>query len=888
MSTCPRIASLISRNTLAVLVLLALSQVAGADPGPLVLFYNSEAVYAAPTATAATSAEAIPVGNGKLAAMIYGGVVTEIIQFNEDTVWTGQPHDYSHVGASSVLQQIRDYVWAGQSINAYNVAGPSFMSVPIRQCQYEPTAELRLTFGTSTASNYRRQLDLTTAIASVSYQDLAGVTYQRDCFASYPDKVIVLRLTASQTGKLTFNCALTSPANTVTSNTASGNDVVLHGAVVYVGASGMTDSVQFESRVRILNEGGTVAVAGSTLQVTGANAVTLVLGAASNVVNYHDISADAGQLCLTTVQSAAAKGYDALRLAHLNDYQPIFNRVSLDLGTSSKADQPINARLDTIDAACTTAQNDWSLFNADDLQLVTVNFQMARYLMISGSRPGSEPLNLQGKWNNKLNPAWESKMTLNINEEMNYWAAEVANLPECHEPLFGMIKDLSETGATVAQRHYNAGGWVAHHNTDIWRGAAPINGVDGIWPTGGAWLCMHLWWHYEYSGDTAFLAQAYPLMKGAAQFFLDTLVQDTRTGSVGYGMFMTNPGYSPEQKNPALGDNGNLVAGVTMDNQLIRCLFTYCIEASRILNVDADFRAQLEEKRALLPPNRIGWWGQIQEWLEDVDVEPPSPIYAHRHLSHLVDLMPAGNIDPIRTPEMAAAATVVLDSKGDLTNNTSWSQAWKMCCRTRLLDGDHAYMILNKIFGKSHTDNMTFSRKGNGAETQIDGNFGVLMGTAEMLLQSQQGEVFLLPALPTRMAAGSVSGLRARGAFTVGITWQNNALTTATIYSSKGNTCRVRSVWPVAVTDGTAHVVVARPGAYLYEFATAAGHTYTLTPYSCTGTIAADINGDCQVDFFDFAASTSTWTGSGANFVAMRQLATDWFVCHRNPAGTCW
>jgi alpha-L-fucosidase 2 len=869
---------------------LVFSQLAAADMGPLVLFYNTEAVYAAPTATAATSGEAIPIGNGKLAAMVYGGLATEILQFNEDTVWTGQPHDYSHTGAFNVLQQIRDYVWAGQSINAYNIAGPSFMSVPIRQCQYEPTAELRLTFGTATTTNYRRQLDLTTAIASVNYQ-AGGVTYNRDCFASYPDKVIVMRLTASQSNRVSFTCALTSPANTVTSNTASGNDVVLHGAVAYVGASGMTNSVQFESRVRILNEGGTVAVVGNTLQVTGANAVTLVLGASSNVVNYHDITADPAALCLATVTNAAAKSYAVLRQNHLNDYQPLFNRVSLDLGTSEKTTQPINARLDTIDADCTYAQNDWSLFTADDLQLVTVNFQMARYLMIAGSRPGSQPLNLQGKWNNKLNPAWESKMTLNINEEMNYWAAEVANLPECHEPLFDMIRDLSETGATVAQRHYNAGGWVVHHNTDLWRGAAPINGVDGIWPTGGAWLSMHLWWHYEYSGDTAFLAQAYPLMKGAAQFFLDTLVQDTRTGSVGYGMFMTNPGYSPEQKNPALGDNGNLVAGVTMDNQLIRSLFTYVIEASKVLNVDADFRAQLEGKRALLPPNQIGGWGQIQEWLEDVDVRPPSPIYAHRHLSHLVDLMPAGNIDPIRTPAMAAAAQEVLDSKGDLTNNTSWSQAWKMCCRTRLLAGDHAYMILNKIFGKSHTDNMTFSRKGAGAETQIDGNFGVLMGTAEMFLQSQQGEVFLLPALPTRMAAGSLSGFRARGGFTVGITWAANKLTTATIYSSNGNTCRVRSAWPVAVTDGAGHVAVHLPGANLYEFATAAGHTYTLTPYTCTTPIASDLDHDCQVNLADFAVLAGGWTGSGGggtDFSELTQFATGWLTCSRNPASTCW
>jgi alpha-L-fucosidase 2 len=868
-----------------VVILLVISQITGADPGPMVLFYTGAATYNAPDASGSvgTSNEALPIGNGKLAAMIYGGTATEIIQFNEDTVWSGKPNNYTHAGAVNVLELIRQHVWAGQGLSAYADASGSFMSVPLRQCPYQPTAELRLTFNHSSPSNYRRQLDLTTATASVSYQN-GGVTYSRDCFASYPDNVIVVRLAASGSGNLSFTCALTTP-HTVMSNSVSGNDVVLHGAVDHVGVNGLASNIEFETRVRLLCEGGSVATVGNSLQVSGANAVTLVLGAASNFVHYDDISGNPSQLCLQTVTNAAAKGFTALRQDQLNDYQSLFNRVSLDLGTSNKTSNPTNVRLDAIEAGVDKAKTNWSLFDADDLQFVALNFQMARYLMIAGSRPGSQPLGLQGKWNNELEPSWEGKMTLNINEEMNYWGAEVANLAECHEPLFDMIRDLSETGVSVATQHYGAGGWMVHHNTDLWRGAAPINNAGGLWPTGGAWLSMHLWWHYEYSQDTAYLAEIYPIMKGAAQFFVDFLVTDTRSGRVPY--LLTNPSHSPEQKNPALGDNGELVAGPTMDCQLIRGLFTYVIEASKILDVDAAFRQQLEQKRAQLPPNQIGSQGQLQEWLEDVDILPTDPIYAHRHMSHLVDLMPAGNITPIHTPQLAAAAEVVLDSKGDLTNNTSWSQAWKMCCRTRLLQGNHAYMILNKIFGKSHTDNMTFSRKGN--ENQIDGNLGILMGTAEMFLQSHQGEVYLLPALPDKMVTGSVTGLRARGGFEVDINWQNLALQTAEIQSLVGNTCRIRSAWPIAINEGTQYVAVQSPGENLYEFPTEAGHTYTVTAYSCTTPIPSDLNDDCQVNFIDFVILASEWIdgGSGFDLDDLAQLTIDWLQCNRNPGTAC-
>ena len=751
--------SLIVLNALCVPMLWA-------DAGPMVLFYDSPATYSSD----ATSNSALPIGNGRLVAMVYGGKDEEIVQFNEDTVWAGAPHDYSHAGAASYLQEIQDYIWAGQGEKAWGVADDTFMSVgggasgsnDMRLCPYQPTAELRLDMGhSSTVQNYRRQLDLATATVSVSYQ-VGGVTYQRDCFASYPDQVIVVRLTASEAGQLSFSCRLTTPHQAV-SNQVDGNDVVLHGAVTHVGRNAIESEVEFEARVRVLCEGGSVSASGSRLQIQNADSVTLVLAAASNFVRYNDLSGDPAGLALGMIEDAATKGYATLRQDQLDDYQSLFNRVTLDLGTSSKVDNPTNERIEAIATGCDAAKNDWSSFDADDLQLVALNFQMARYLLISGSRPGSQPLNLQGKWNNEVEPSWEGKMTLNINEEMNYWGTEVANLAECHVPLIDMTQELSETGAIVANVHYDANGWMVHHNTDLWRGAAPINSASGLWPSGGAWLSMHLWWHYQYSGDPNVLQEIYPLMKGAAEFFVDFLVEDPRQGSAGY--LLTNPSHSPEHENPDLGDDGNIVAGPTMDCQLIRGLFTYVIEASEILGVDEDLRQQLDTMRAQLPPNQIGQYGQLQEWLEDVD----KPNDTHRHMSHLVGLMPAGEISPLHTPALADAVEVSLDWKGDATNNTSWSQAWKMCCRSRLLQGDHAYMILNLIMGKSHTYNMTFSRKGGNAsstsENQIDGNMGVLMGTAEMFLQSHQEEVHLLPALPAKMVAGSVTGLCACGGF---------------------------------------------------------------------------------------------------------------------------
>lgn len=821
-----------------------------ADPGPMELFYTSPA----PFNEGVTSHEALPIGNGHMAAMVYGGVASEVIQFNEDTVWFGGPHDYSNPGAVEVLDEIQALVWQGEGQAAYEqYAEGNFMSEPIRQSPYVGAGELHFDIPHSGATNYRRTLDLETATAIIEY-DVDGVTYRRETFASYPDDVIVMRFTASEPGNISFSYYYGTLHDNYTV-TVDGADLVLDAEVnddTHDRRQSVSE-VEFQARVRIAAEGGTVTPGSDSITVADADSVTLILHVASNVVSYDDLSADPDALATAAIEAASAKTFEQLRSTHLADYQELFNRVEIDLGTTAAAELPTDERLDRIEAAMEPMEDAQEAgriadftenYDFDDPQLIALNFQMARYLMIAASRPGSQPMNLQGKWSNELEPSWESKMTLNINQEMNYWAAEITNLAETHLPMVDLVRDLSETGATVAEVHYGADGWMVHHNTDLWRGAAPINSPGGLWPTGGAWLSMHVWWHYQYSGDKEYLAEVYPLLKGAAQFFEDFLVMDPRDpsdeyaawGGVGHPQWgkylLTNPSHSPEQPNKALGDNGELVAGPMIDNQLIRGLFTYVIEASEILDVDAEFRQKLTEMRALLPPNMIGQHGQLQEWLEDVDTKEDG----HRHLSHMIDVFPGEGIHPIYEPELAAAATVTLDAKGDLSNNTSWSRAWKMNLRAALLQGDHAFMILNDIIGTSHTDNMTFSDKGNG-EDQIDGNLGALMGTAQFFMQTRRGEIHLLPALPTLLPTGSVTGLRAKGGFEVDIAWENGELVSGAIRSDLGRTARVRvDVDSFKVYHGDEEVDVTEISENLYEFETEAGGEYRLLEAGGTDT----------------------------------------------------
>ena len=814
-----------------------------ADPGPMVLWYTAPAI--------SWVQEALPVGNGKLAAMVFGQVTNEQIQFNEDTIWNGQPHDYSHADAASYLPQLQSYVFAQQQSSFWNLASAQFMSVPLRQPAYQPPGVLALTFPHTNPTNYLRWLDLNTATAGVHY-DINGVTYYRDVFASAPsNRVIVVRLTASQLGKISFNCTFTT-LQTDYAITSIGTDLILHAKVTaqprpeyYV--TGLTNAIEYEARVRILTEGGIVSSDGTSISVTNADAVTLLLSVASNFINFGDLSGDPTAICSNNIANAAALTYPQLRQAQLNDYQPLFQRVVLDLGSTAKTNQPTGYRKKQV-------------LDGDDPQLVSLCFQVGRYLMIAGSRPGSQPLNLQGKWNDLTAPNWDSKMTLNINEEMNYWGAEVANLSECHQPLFDMIADLAVTGAQVARTNYNANGWVVHHNTDLWRGAAPINGVDGVWPTGGAWLCQHLWWHYQFTLDTNFLANvAYPLMKGGAQFFEDFLVPHPV-----YGWLVTNPSYSPEHDWQLGTNKAANVSGPTMDNELIRDLFHHVIEASEILGVDASFRTNIMNLRDQLPPVQIGSGGQIQEWLEDIDGGGYDA--GHRHCSHLVGFFPGDEISPYYTPTLAAAAKVSVNMRGTGTSGSArigWGEAWRINLRDRLFDGDAAYLCLtNLIADPKYSTNLVFHDNPN---RQVDAIFGTLSGIAEMFLQSQSGELILLPALPTAFTNGSVTGLRARGGFEVGIEWRSNKLWSANILSKAGQVCRLRSKWPINVMLGSDYVAAPMVLPGLYQFATIAGSNYTVLPAKVAETEQLSFTTSGDPHQIVTNAALSNWRGTQLN-----------------------
>jgi alpha-L-fucosidase 2 len=705
--------------------------------------------------------------------MVFGGTEDERFQINESTLWGGRPHDYTNPEAYVHLDELRKSIFAGKVEEAEKLS-ENVMGKPKLLMPYQPFCDLRLHFPAyRQATEYRRELRLDDAIAETTYK-LGPTSFQREVFISYPDQVLVVRITANGPGQVAFSIGMDSPQAGTNVEVTANDTLQLTGQIQprQNPPSSWTGSwdqpgMRFAAIVRVLPEGGAVRKADGHLEVSGANAVTILFSNATSFKNYRDISGDALAAAGACLDRASKRSYDSLRQRHLDDFRPLFSRVQLRLGedhSTDSTDQRIKA----------FAQN-------EDPTLLALYFEFGRYLLISSSRPGGQPANLQGVWNEDLLPAWSSKMTTNINLEMNYWQADAGDLWETQEPLWGLIRDLRVAGSDTARVGYHSKGWVLHHNTDIWRATTPVDGAWGIWPTGGVWLANQMWDHYEFSGDGEFLRRdAYPAMKEAAQFALGIL-QEAPGGTLFAGRLVTNPSTSPENRYMLNGKPQVLAYAPAMDIELIRELFKNCQRAAEIIGTDAEFRSELNRAERRLPPLQIGKRGQLQEWIEDYDEAEPQ----HRHVSHLYSLFPGHDISLRSTPEFAAGAKKSLELRGD--GGTGWSTVWRTALWARLQNPEHAYNNLKILITTSTLPNMFDLCP----PFQIDGNLGASAAITEMLVQSTSDEIMILPALPSQWPSGSLKGVRVRGGGRVDIAWKDGRLTELSLQSDHATRYRI-------------------------------------------------------------------------------------------------